>query len=173
MRELMALPPEAEEAMRWSLLLVVVALLGCCGGSGDTPASSGSHGAVDVIDLPPSGGAGRTTLEEAVANRRSIRDYNPQPLTREEISQLLWATQGITSDAGQRTAPSAGGLYPLEVYAVDGMGLPAVSGVIRLDGRSRALRWFPSCREDVVAAVLPSHEVDDALQSRQPEGSCR
>lgn len=119
--------------MRWSLLLVVVALLGCCGGSGDTPASSGSDGAVDAIDLPPPGGVGRATLEEAVASRRSIRDYSPQPLTQEEISQLLWATQGITSDAGQRTAPSAGGLYPLEVYAV------APDGVYRYVPRNHQL----------------------------------
>jgi SagB-type dehydrogenase family enzyme len=36
----------------------------------------------------------------------------------DELGQLLWAAQGLTSSAGQRTAPSAGGLYPLELYGV-------------------------------------------------------
>ncbi|HSB55457.1 MAG TPA: hypothetical protein VLD58_13940, partial [Gemmatimonadales bacterium] len=43
----------------------------------------------------------------------------------EEVSQLLWAAQGITDEHGYRTAPSAGALYPLEIYllvgAVDGL----------------------------------------------------
>ncbi|MFX0072982.1 MAG: nitroreductase family protein, partial [Candidatus Hermodarchaeota archaeon] len=45
--------------------------------------------------------------------RRSIRDYSGEALTLQEISQLLWAAQGITDPNGWRTAPSAGGLYPL------------------------------------------------------------
>jgi SagB-type dehydrogenase family enzyme len=52
--------------------------------------------------------------------RRSIRSYSKESLTVSEISQLLWATQGITSEDGKRTAPSAGALYPLEVYLVAG-----------------------------------------------------
>jgi SagB-type dehydrogenase family enzyme len=54
-----------------------------------------------------------------MARRRSIRHYAPRPLSLGVLSQTLWAAQGITqADGGFRTAPSAGALYPLEVYVV-------------------------------------------------------
>lgn len=70
---------------------------------------------------------GRLTLEAALARRRSIRAFSQGSLTLAEISQLLWAGQGITSPAGYRTAPSAGALYPLELYVAAGQveSLPA------------------------------------------------
>ena len=50
---------------------------------------------------------------------RSIRGYVDEPLTLDEVMQLLWAAQGITlPQYGFRTAPSAGGTYPLEIYAL-------------------------------------------------------
>ena len=52
--------------------------------------------------------------------RRSVRNYTGEPLTLAEVSQLLWAAQGITSPSGGRTAPSAGALYPLEIYLLAG-----------------------------------------------------
>lgn len=61
-----------------------------------------------------------TSVEEALLNRRSVRSYIDGALTVQELSQLLWATQGVTAPQGLRTAPSAGGLYPLEVYVVVG-----------------------------------------------------
>jgi SagB-type dehydrogenase family enzyme len=70
------------------------------------------------IDLPPPRLKGTLTLEEALAKRRSVRQYSAKALTMDELGQLLWAAQGITHPAGLRTAPSAGALYPLEVYAV-------------------------------------------------------
>jgi len=60
------------------------------------------------------------SLEETLFKRRSVREYAKLPLTLEDVSQLLWATQGITTEWGGRTAPSAGALYPLEVYLVVG-----------------------------------------------------
>ena len=60
-----------------------------------------------------------TSIEEALFKRRSIREYKDEPLELKEISQILWASQGITEpERGGRTAPSAGALYPLEVYVV-------------------------------------------------------
>jgi SagB-type dehydrogenase family enzyme len=59
---------------------------------------------------------GDLTLEEALVLRRSVREFDPAPLALEELGQLLWAAQGITHERGFRTAPSAGALYPLEVY---------------------------------------------------------
>jgi SagB-type dehydrogenase family enzyme len=60
------------------------------------------------------------SLEESLVKRRSVRDYTGELLSLEEVSQLLWAAQGTTSDRGGRTAPSAGALYPLEVYVIVG-----------------------------------------------------
>ena len=56
-----------------------------------------------------------------IAQRRSTRDFSPQFITFSELSQLIWATQGITSRAGGfdfRATPSAGALYPIETYVV-------------------------------------------------------
>ena len=55
-------------------------------------------------------------IEPVLIKRRSIREYKDEPLTLEELSQLLFACQGITDDYGFRTAPSAGATYPLEIY---------------------------------------------------------
>ncbi|MDH4222474.1 MAG: SagB/ThcOx family dehydrogenase [candidate division Zixibacteria bacterium] len=72
------------------------------------------------ITLPKVSFTSKTSVEEALAKRRSIRDYKDEPLKLEELSQLLWSAQGITSDWGGRTAPSAGAKYPLEIFAVVG-----------------------------------------------------
>jgi SagB-type dehydrogenase family enzyme len=51
--------------------------------------------------------------------RRSVRHFTDETVTKSELSQLLWAAQGITNpESGIRTAPSAGALYPVETYLV-------------------------------------------------------
>jgi SagB-type dehydrogenase family enzyme len=60
------------------------------------------------------------TVEHCIQQRRSVRDFRRRALTEPEFGQLLWAAQGVTADDGGRAAPSAGALYPLEVYAVCG-----------------------------------------------------
>jgi len=73
-----------------------------------------------IITLPsPSFNTG-IPLEQALLHRRSIREFSKEPLNIGEVSQMLWAAQGITHFEGFRTAPSAGALYPLEVYLVCG-----------------------------------------------------
>jgi len=74
----------------------------------------------NIIKLPPPKFKGEVSLEEVLKSRRSIRSYKDSPLTLEEVSQLVWAGQGITTGWGGRTAPSAGALYPLEIYLVVG-----------------------------------------------------
>ncbi len=69
-----------------------------------------------VRSLPEPRRGGPWSLQGALARRRSHREFTTEALTVLEISQLLWAAQGITADWGGRTAPSAGGLYPLELY---------------------------------------------------------
>jgi SagB-type dehydrogenase family enzyme len=73
--------------------------------------------------LPPPILEGETSLEEALARRRSVRDFDDTPLTAAELGQLLWAAQGLTHERGFRTAPSAGALYPLELYLVTAEGV--------------------------------------------------
>lgn len=71
------------------------------------------------VDLPPPQDKGGIPIWEAMAKRRSVRDYGSAALQASELSQLLWASQGVTRAAGDyalRAAPSAGALYPVETY---------------------------------------------------------
>jgi SagB-type dehydrogenase family enzyme len=72
------------------------------------------------IELPKPAVDGDVSLEAAIRERRSIRAYSNRPLSLAEVAQLLWAAQGVTSRDGGRAAPSAGALYPLELYLVAG-----------------------------------------------------
>ena len=76
----------------------------------------------DTTPLPPPQTVGRLSLEEALEQRRSVREFSGDFVSDAELSQLLWAAQGITDPGGYRTAPSAGALYPLELYAVTRAG---------------------------------------------------
>jgi SagB-type dehydrogenase family enzyme len=76
-----------------------------------------------MINLPPPDLQGSMTLEETLLKRRSVRSYQSTKLTDSQIGQLLWSAQGITHPSGFRTAPSAGALYPLEIYAATQDGL--------------------------------------------------
>ncbi len=70
-----------------------------------------------MVELPDPDKAGDLSLEESISERRSIRNYQDNPLTLKEISQILWSAQGITDPASDfRAAPSAGALYPLSLY---------------------------------------------------------
>src|SRR5262245_23449931 len=70
------------------------------------------------VPLPSPDATGTVSLEKAIGERRSLRAFRPDPLPVTTIGQLLWAGQGVTSPDGKRAAPSAGALYPLELYAV-------------------------------------------------------
>jgi SagB-type dehydrogenase family enzyme len=76
-----------------------------------------------IITLPKPNKDGPMSLEKAIAKRRSWRDFSPQPLTFEQISQLCWAAQGQDAATRYRTAPSAGATYPLELFVITGDGL--------------------------------------------------
>ena len=68
------------------------------------------------IKLPQPNTSGTISIEGTLLKRRSVRSYTDEDLSIEEISQLLWAAQGVTDSRGFRTAPSAGALYPLNIY---------------------------------------------------------
>jgi SagB-type dehydrogenase family enzyme len=74
-----------------------------------------------IIHLPPFSLEGGPNLWKVLQKRRSIRDYISKPLSLKQISNLLWATQGITEKAfapWYRTAPSAGALHPIDTYLI-------------------------------------------------------
>jgi SagB-type dehydrogenase family enzyme len=73
---------------------------------------------IERIKLPEPKHSGSISVEAAIKGRRSVREYANEPVTLEELSQLLWAAQGITGKSRGRAAPSAGATYPLELYAV-------------------------------------------------------
>ena len=73
-----------------------------------------------IIALPEPVTDGRLSIEKALANRRSTRSFSSKPMNLQDIAQLSWAAQGITGRSGFRTAPSAGALYPLELYIAAG-----------------------------------------------------
>lgn len=70
-----------------------------------------------VIVLPKPDYEG-ISVEKAIAERRSVREFSSEKITLKELSQILWAAQGITDESGKRAAPSAGALYPIELYVV-------------------------------------------------------
>jgi SagB-type dehydrogenase family enzyme len=118
------------------------------------------------VSLPVPVMIGEFSVEEALANRRSVREYSDQPLTLSEIGQLLWAAQGITEPGtGKRTAPSAGALYPLELYVATGNveGLPP--GVYKYNPYEHRLLLI---KRDDVRTTLRQAAID---QSAVEEGS--
>jgi SagB-type dehydrogenase family enzyme len=78
-----------------------------------------------LMELPPPSTTGSLPLEQAIARRRSIRSFTGAALTPGQMSQLCWAAQGITEPReALRAAPSAGALFPIELFVAtaDGVG---------------------------------------------------
>ncbi len=97
---------------------------------------SGPKGA---IRLPPPDRSGKIPVEQTLLKRRSVRAFSAKPIPLAAVSQLLWAAQGITAADGGRTAPSAGGIWPLELHLVASRveGLPP--GLYRYSPSSHSL----------------------------------
>ncbi len=73
------------------------------------------------IHLPPPAQKGIISLEESIVRRRSVRDFSLEPISRFQLSQILWAAGGISvASSGYRTVPSAGATYPLEIFVLCG-----------------------------------------------------
>lgn len=113
-------------------LLGVILVLGIVGihpSSGGNSTSSPQGMPEGAVTLPEPRLEGGIPVEEALRERRSVRVYAEIPLAPADVGQILWAAQGITNDRGYRTAPSAGTLYPLEVYLVAGDVMDLKPGV--------------------------------------------
>ena len=74
----------------------------------------------EVVKLPPPATKGSVSVEEALQNRRSTRKFANRSLELAQISQLLWAADGINNPQGKRTAPAARAAYAVDLYLVVG-----------------------------------------------------
>jgi SagB-type dehydrogenase family enzyme len=118
----------------------------------------------EIVVLPQPSGTGSTSLEQLLAQRRSIRDYQTSALELADIGQLLWAAQGITHTQGLRAAPSAGALYPLELYVVTGHVEGLAQGVYHYDpGHHQLLKTSEAdLRDALTRAALSQNWIKQA-----------
>jgi SagB-type dehydrogenase family enzyme len=109
-----------------------------------------------TIRLPAPRLKGRMSIEEAIAARRSKRAFRSDPVRLADAGQLLWAAQGITDPEEQkRAAPSAGALYPLEVYLVATQVEGLAPGVYRYrpEEHDLVLQTAGRLRSDLAASI--------------------
>lgn len=111
------------------------------------------------ISLPEPSLAGEVSVEEAINRRRSRREFTDEPLSLEQLGQVLWAAQGITGEGGRkRAAPSAGATYPMFLYVAVGQdGVRGLGpGVYRYepDGHRLAPHREEDVRREVARAAL-------------------
>lgn len=120
-----------------------------------------------------------TSVEKALNSRRSVRSYSDEPLSLSDISQILWAAQGITkrTDAppskwnpkyewqgGYRTAPSAGALYAMEVYILAGKVNGLSNGVYKYIPKTHSLKkvFSEDKRTEIYKVALQQSSIKDA-----------
>lgn len=103
----------------------------------------------DIVRLPKVNKKSELSIEEVLENRRSRRNFSSKPLQTSDISQILWAAYGVTKKidkgpsflrGGLRTAPSAGALYPLEIYIVIKKAKTLNPGIYAYDSEHHLLR---------------------------------
>lgn len=121
----------------------------------------------EQVPLPPPSRKGRMSLEEAIARRRSIRDFAPEPISQSQLSQILWAAQGISDAGGRyRTVPSAGATYPLEIFVVCGRnGITGIDDGIyhyNIDSHSLTRHYKGDVRVELAGAALDQEFIYEA-----------
>jgi len=135
--------------MRTSLCLVPLLLAGALLRPAAAVATGGAGGiaamTADPVDermerLPAPDRSGSRTLEGLLQARLSLRGFSADTLSAAEVAQLLWAAGGVTqrTNFSHRTIPSAGALYPLELYLVTSRGLA------RYEVETHGLHWYRS-----------------------------
>lgn len=160
--------------MRYPLSVIVVILLGtallfsaCSSPSQESP-NSGSG--LEVIKLPPPIHESDHSLEQAIFERVSRRNFSGRPLELEQAAQLLWAAQGTGVDGvtgASRTAPSAGATHPMEIYLVAGEvdGLDPGVYHYRYDDHSLVKTVSGDLRQSLASAALSQQFISTAPAS--------
>ncbi len=156
--------------MRSILFVALVAGVVACGDSSPAPAS---REPLKTLELPAPDTDGDRSLEAILASRRSSREFSEKKLSRATIGQLAWATQGVTSPEGGRTSPSAGSLYPLELYVatVDGIFryVPGDHALELLDDRNLRAEIHAACKSQQVIRDAAAVFVLSAIYARTNE----
>ncbi len=130
------------------------------------------------IQLPSPHTQGGMPVEQALDRRRSVREYKPRSLSPAQVAQLLWAAQGVTEKrpapswwpgdrewgGGLRAAPSAGALYPLELYVAVGDVKDIPPGCYRYRPRNHTLTGVLTgdIRPDLAGAALGQEPIAGA-----------
>ena len=118
------------------------------------------------VYLPSPRQKGSMSLEEAIARRRSIRSFTRQPVSQSQLSQILWAAQGTSDVSWNRTVPSAGATYPLEVFVVCGTNcIEQISEGIyhyNVDSHSLTLHYKGDMRLELARAALGQEFIYEA-----------
>ncbi|MBN2244757.1 MAG: SagB/ThcOx family dehydrogenase [Candidatus Aminicenantes bacterium] len=111
------------------------------------------------IALDPISNLDGLPLWQVIKERKSLRNFSKNPISKTALSRLLWATQGITrrtSGFEFRTAPSAGALYPVETYVIIHSVEAIPSGVYHYSVISHELELIKKgdFREEITHAAL-------------------
>jgi SagB-type dehydrogenase family enzyme len=146
--------------VRVLLLSLVLLLPSTLLAAPQSPASPGSAS----ISLPKPDLQGKMTLNQALATRRSVREYAAGPLTLGQVSQILWAAHGITGPNGKRTTPSARAVYPLQVWFVANDVTGLAPGIYRYVPEAHALATVSAGdhRAAITAAASGQKSVETA-----------
>ncbi|MEO0081512.1 MAG: SagB/ThcOx family dehydrogenase [candidate division WOR-3 bacterium] len=158
--------------MKPAFLVFTAGLLASGCGQTHLAGPESSTGQSGIVRLPEPVRKGTMSVEQALAERRSIREYGDAELTLAQVGQLLWAAYGITQPiekpgwlrGGLKTAPSAGALYPLELYIVAGKVTGLAAGVYRYRPESHDLVLVKSGnrRAELCAAAYGQASVRNA-----------
>jgi len=149
------------------LITFVLLLFSGCGNADDKTAAELAPDSSEVIKLPEPRYDSEVSLEESLLNRRSTRSYSDESVTLQEVSQLLWAAQGITDDSGHRTAPSAVALYPLTIYVVAGNVPEIMDGVYTYEPEEHSIKRIidGDIRKELATAAMGQASVRQGVVS--------
>ena len=130
----------------------------------EVPAYKQYEDPLEVLKLPQPAKEGGLPLWQAVAARRSVRDFVNTPLPLAQLSQLLWATAGLTGEAGQhllRASASAGALYPNETYLFVNHVAGCAPGI-----------WHYQVRDHALAQLAEGNFGRDLAQAALDQPAC-
>ena len=115
----------------------------------------------EALPLPKPRLRAGNTLEQAISRRRSRRTFSEAPLSLVDLTQLLWAAQGVTGDYDLRAAPSAGRIHPIRIYVVAGQVDGLEPGCYLYEAGSHQLR--PVARGDLRADLRAATSHQECL----------
>ena len=129
------------------IICLVIILIGVSSAyyfSGSNKTTHNNRHVIGTVSLPAPQLTGNLSVEAAIQNRRSVRHYSNESVTLGNVSQILWSAQGITDTQYQlRAAPSAGQVYPLEVYVIAGPNVTGLKqGVYQYEPSNNTLEMF-------------------------------